>query len=473
MAPLSQLNRKLDRKSTANKQQKTKSEEAKKDKNDEKAAKSDQGSAHQSQKSTKSLDKKSRIVSIIERAGDEVNHLKNLYEIAKNFDTAFKKYNVQERECRYRVLCEVGLASQSLNDKTTSNIDNQFLVNNNLLREGSRRKKRQIREASNSELGRLVSTTTANSEQQLNKTIECEKQSNCSKLNLNTTNSANKVQSNIPTPANFLLNQFKLIEHSFLNNNRASLKNLLHNFNLDRFMNDNKDGLINFMMTVDYLMNKAKKSNFFTYLLNDDHFNQAFRSENKLFKTIAERSKQLQDKLKDFLDNLTAFQHVVSKESQSLDFNKSKYDYRILPYYNLRSKRTTSLNSINGDKNQTNEPANEFSEEKVDVSGLKFILNDLINQLRLEQQQDNPILPLTKIWLNPYLNAIEYGAKYGQERCKVKYLKCTQNYLGLNNGAFEHTQDLEIISNNHVKDPNSSLKKREHNSANLDKKKNL
>ena len=434
MQPLSQLNRKVDRTKSASKQ-KIKSEE-KKDNKDEKTAKSDT-STHASQKNTKMLDKKSKLVSLMERAGDEFAHFKNLVEIAKNFELAFKKYNVQERECKYRVLCEISSSS-----KTNESTDH--FLSSNLLREG--RTSRQVRSISSRmlpavELQQLTTTTTSTPASNQSKAGDCT--TNCS------------------TKATATKEPAKPAER---NQRGGGFRNLIRGL-----IDENRESFISFVSTIDQLMNKAQRSNFFSYL-TDDQINQAFRSDSKLFKTIAERSKQLQDKLKDFLDNLTVFQQVVSKESASLDNNKMKY--KMFNYYNLaRSKRTTNAKS---NTNETSLPSNSLENdnaseyENVDVSGLKFVLSDLVHQLKFEQNQDNLILPLSRLWLNPYLTAYEYGQRHTQNQCKSRFLKCQTNFIGLNNGGDfdKRTVDLEtVISNNHLikqpllkKKPNQSDK---------------
>lgn len=371
MQPLSQLNRKADRTKSASKQ-KTKTTDEKKDNKDEKTAKSD-SSNHV--KNTKALDKKSRLVSLMERAGDEFNHFKNLVEIAKNIELAFKKYNVVERDCKYRVLCEI--STSQMNDTVA---EQQQYLSNNLLREG-RILTRQARSASN-------------------------KMSNTDQLNKCTTNCTSSASSTTVTSAKLPANE--------RNQRAGGFKNLIRNL-----IDDNRESFINFVTTVDQLMNRAQRSNFFNYLLTEDQLNQAFRSDSKLFKTIAERSKQLQDKLKDFLENLTVFQQVVSKESQNLDNSNKKL--KMFNYYNLaRSKRTANSksNTLNQQHNETymTEDDNDDLDGDIDVSGLKFVLSDLIHQLKFEQNQDNLILSLSRIWLNPYLTAYEYGQNHSQSQ---------------------------------------------------------
>ena len=267
------------------------------------------------------------------------------------------------------------------------------------------------------------------------------------------------------TPATtFLQNQLKHFER-MTSQRGGALRNLIRSFNLDKFINENREGFIGFASTIDQLLNRAHRSNFFTYLLNEEQFNQAFRSDSKLFKTISERSKQLQEKLRDFLDNLTLFQQVVSKESATLDSKASKYKM-LNTYYNLRSKRTANLNGNNNlnnnlsnnlGANETAAPSNHLDEDdaNLDVSGLRSVLVDLVHQLKLEQNQDNLILPISKIWLSPYLSAFEFGSRHSVGQCKSRYFKCTTNFLGLNNSqnGLARRLDMEIseISNNHLK----------------------
>lgn len=457
VAPLSQLsNRKLvDRKTAATKQ---KTKEEKKDK-DEKTAKSDSSI---SQKNTKMLDKRSRLVSIMERAGDEFTHFKNIVEIAKNFELAFKKYNVDSRECKYRILCEVGSASRpsEAGDQTVA----ASFLSSNLLREG-RAARRQTRSVGN-RVSSFVSSETAGNQL---KTIDCEQQSNCSKSTNQTASSAPAATQ--PTPAQtppaqpakesspattFLQNQLKHFER-MASQRGGPLRNLIRSFNLDKFINENREGFIGFATTIDQLLNRAHRSNFFSYLLNEEQFNQAFRSDSKLFKTISERSKQLQDKLRDFLDNLTLFQQVVSKESATLDSKASKYKMLTNTYYNLRSKRTANLNGndqLNNHLNETSSGDAGEDDANVDVSGLRSVLVDLVHQLKFEQNQENLIQPLSKIWLSPYLSAFEYGFRHTPGQCKSRYFKCTTNFIGLNsNSGLARRLDMEIseISNNHLK----------------------